>query len=913
MIKKTQQETFHKPLALIVTLVTIFVMAGCSGGSGSSGSTGTGTDISSAMSQYVMPSEISAVPTATSTGSAAQAFRSGLRQLALQALADLPADSDYTKAGTRKYVEEHTLKQFDILQQVLTNLNQSHYFDQIGQAPYKAMVVQPGEGDGSVSKTLEAWQIESDIIDQNGNVIDPTNAQSGVDYRVRVRCWIEEADEGEVFMIKGEFIITTPPTQNEDGSYADYGEWTLNVSFDDTGNDFFAAACALDDSGNSVITLKEKMPEGDKDMEVIAKMVRNADEGYGKVQYPDFEAMFGPDQDANAPPITATYAYNDSILAVKEGSAETVYKSRIQDPIEMTHRYGVFDAVTGEDVLKTKSFGFPFFYTDTTYNITRRGYYGAWQGRHQVWTSDRDGQNNPLLPPEDTVLTREDFGDAQIAETYKMGPTINGTFVKRTYVDADLDDIVNIPVEIWINQDYQLSYNSADSTWYYCPQIDWGDFSCMGTPEDFGATIGWEILSKNPEDNRKQVNINGWDQNAMTNRQYVYLQANAISQGVPGTSGLYLAQQDPGTGRITPDPSMEALDTSAVTQIWVNVGGSIFVEYKGDSTIDAYPTDWVEKEVTFFNQNTWTPEFNPNGDKNYILPENRELYVNLQGANYVVRKVNGTTTAKLELQTTANPSNVLSGGAMAGLSGYTFKEPWAADSNSTYAFTTDPADPNYLMLVYASIGDNDKDQSGDLAAVGDLVEKDIWGIVAYSGSTQMEDADGNPLAFNWEYDSDGAGMQDWGSVTYLLNADDTYKLLDDPIRFTSITAQNNNGVTKNLSLQYDGWMMGLPDMYQELEKNDWTMTSDLSGKIINLAAGTELTDASDPMQHYYLKPLEISQFLPVVTDTTGLTLPDITQGANIDLNTVFPTFTPPDMGDPAPNAVVLYSEGKLVD
>ena len=156
-------------------------------------------------------------------------------------------------------------------------------------------------------------------------------------------------------------------------------------------------------------------------------------------------------------------------------------------------------------------------------------------------------------------------------------------------------------------------------------------------------------------------------------------------------------------------------------------------------------------------------------------------------------------------------------------------------------------------------------------------------------------------------------MQDWGSVTYLLNADDTYKLLDDPIRFTSITAQNNNGVTKNLSLQYDGWMMGLPDMYQELEKNDWTMTSDLSGKIINLAAGTELTDASDPMQHYYLKPLEISQFLPVVTDTTGLTLPDITQGANIDLNTVFPTFTPPDMGDPAPNAVVLYSEGKLVD
>jgi hypothetical protein len=328
------------------------------------------------------------------------------------------------------------------------------------------------------------------------------------------------------------------------------------------------------------------------------------------------------------------------------------------------------------------------------------------------------------------------------------------------------------------------------------------------------------------------------------------------------------------------------------------------VEYNGSG--------WVEKEVTFFNEQYYKPEFGPN-DKDYILPEGRELYVNLQGANYVVRKENGATSIKVELQTAANPANVASNGSLAALSGYTFREPWA-DNNSTYAFDTDPTSDTFLMLLYATVGDNDKDQSGQPntgVAVNGVVAKDIWGIVAYDNGTEVLGADDEPLAFNWEHDSDGAGMNDWGSVTYLLNDDNTYALLDDPIRFVSITAQNNAGVTKTLALQFDGWMMGLPDMYQELSKNDWTMTPELADKIVNLVAGTELTDASDITQTYLLKPLEISQFLPIVTDTTGMTLPDVTPADNIDLTAV-DIYTAPTMGGLPTGTTLLYSEGKLL-
>jgi hypothetical protein len=103
-------------------------------------------------------------------------------------------------------------------------------------------------------------------------------------------------------------------------------------------------------------------------------------------------------------------------------------------------------------------------------------------------------------------------------------------------------------------------------------------------------------------------------------------------------------------------------------------------------------------------------------------------------------------------------------------------------------------------------------------------------------------------------------------------------------------------------------MMGLPDMYEELSKNDWVMTSQVSHKIINLPEGQELIDATDGT-HYVLKPLEISQFLPVVLDTTGLDMPDVSRAESISIDSI-DIFTAPDMPDMPDGTTILYSEGK---
>jgi hypothetical protein len=884
---------------LILALVGMTFLSACGGSSGggstSSTSSGDGAVVASSLSSYMMPAEISAVPAITSTESAS--LVTALRSLA-RAYTD--EDTDYSKAHTRKFVEEHSLEQFAILEEVLKALNQTKYYDQIGQPAYKAMVAMVDGGDeGKEQKSLEAWVVEADIIDGNENVVDLADAVEGVDYDVRVRAWIEEEDQ----LIKAQFVITDEPTQYDDGSYANYGAWTLNVKFDDEGAEYFAASCEVGESGESILKLHEifgpegpgSVEEGGLEVEVKAMMYRSETTGYGKVFYPDWEAMWNPESEeelTEIPSKTTKYAYNDDFLALQEGSGDpvvydpAVYKDR-SNLVEMTHHYGVFEADTGKDLMKTKQFGFPIKYTDETTSHTKRGYYGAWQGRHQLWMEFGEGGSASGL--EGTTVTKEDHhsdSDAD-AQTYTIGKTFAGTLVKRTYVDASLDDIKNIPVEIWVNQDYQLTFNDTTEKWYHCPAVNWETHppSCDETPVDFDAEIGFASLAVGENDNRKNVNIGGWDETNQEDKQFVYLPANSVEGG--NEAGLYEAMQHPTKSwKMVAKNPLVPINTDNVMQLWVWIGGSLYVEYKGAET------GWVEKELVDFDQRSWMPEFGDN-DKPYILPEGRELYINMQGASYIVRKdLEGNVTTKLELQTAINPSNaddlIPEGTVLA--------EPWC-DNNSTYEFITDPTNTKYLMLVYKEIGDNDKDQEGNSdKSVGDLVTTGMWGLEAtIAGET-------DPVSFNWEYSAN----EGWGSVTYLMDGDD-YVLLDDPVRFDAITVGE-----KTLALQYDGWMMGLPDLYHELSKNDWVMTTDISEKIINLPAGTAVTETATETD-YVLKPIEISQFLlPAADDTDESLFPDITLADDVELDDV-PAFVEHGMGAMPEGTTVKYSEGILVE
>lgn len=839
-----------------------------------------------AATSYVMPNEISAVPTSSSAVGSLSSPRSFKAAISALAKAATDADTDYSNTLTRTYIEERTLEQFSILETIMSAIEQTNYTAEIGNGAYSAKVAwAEEEGKGGVemdTKRVETWVCRADWVDANGEVVSDQASAAGL----RLRAWIEKDGDAGPEIVRGQVVITTPPSRNDDGSYANYGEWTMNVKFGEGDNDYFVASSSISGDDNIIMVhdrFEENFPGADLSaladptVDMKAILHRSAATGYGKVAYPDFSALFDPESMGaltSIPLLQATYAYNDTHLAVKNGDEAQVFKDR-NSVVPMTHRYGVFNKDTGRDLMKLKSFGFPVrFDLD---GITRHAYYGSWQGRHELWM-----EFNASIP-EGTALTRDDLPPEE-SESYVVGPTFSGTFARRTYLDAELGDIQNIPVEIWIDQNYQLVFancdNDPESEWCDCNVVDWTDTGPQCAEGEIASSaFDLTLLLVGDSDTKKYASIDGFDQSSNEDKQFVYVE----------NDGIYEAQETETQFGIRFVSTGVPINTDNVPMLWVNVGGSIYVEYKGATE------GWVEKELISFDTMHWKPTFNDSGDKPYVLPEGRELYVNMDGANYVVTRSGSDYTVKLELQSVANPVNASTFVA----AGTVFKNGWdQSDSGSTYEFITVSSDSRFLMLVYRTIGDDDKDPEGNPnegVSVGAVVAESIWGLRAT--------IDGDDVDFNWEY-SEGGG---WGSVTYLKNTDGTYKILDDPVLFDSITVANGAGESKTLSLKYDGWMHGLPEMYDELEKNNWVITADIKDKIINIPAGTTLVDAVEGTE-YLVKPLEQGLFLEVVSDPGNL---ELTSAEAVDLSEV-PDFTDHGMGDVPSDAPLYYSEGECV-
>ncbi len=846
------------------TYLSILIL--CTAGLSACGSSGgSGTTSTTSTKGLSLPTEISAVPTKASVISSKVGLKSQHKTLRA---ADAP-ETDYSKALTTTFVDEETLEQFDMVEQVLGALSQTHYSDpsNIGKGPYKSMVAWQEEEDGIETKKLEPWVVQSDIIQEDGQEV------------TRARVWIEEIDDDGVELVKGEFKVYQSATKSSDGAYSDYGVWTLNVKFGDAGTDYFVASAEKGPNGEGIIKLHDRFPEGPGFIhEVRAILNKTQTSGFGKVSYPDWESC--QSENCNPGPVSAKYAYNDTHLAVqKDGQSVPTFKDR-NSVTEMTHHYGMYDSTTGADVFKSKSFGFPVFYSDTNGN-RRYAYYGAWQGRHELWGGGESGV------PAGTTVTRDDHGEGATPQTYTVSSPFKGTLTKRIPVAASLSDVQNIPVETWVNENLMLVYDNsvASGQWAKCIDPSWGSNLTCGSGSaaynDFGP-ITYD--ANNP---RQSISINRWDNSLSQNFNYSYLPAGHPSAS-SGT-GFYVTTESNGELTFGAPYSPTTGD-----ELWVNIGGSIYIEYNG--------SNWVQKTLKTFDERNWTPVFDSDVvDPVYTLPVDREIYINAKGANYIVESIGSTTTVKIELQTVSNPLNT----TIFVPAGTEFKEEWADwtdTSQSIYEFITDSSSAKYMKLVYKAVGSNDTgllNAAGATISAGDVANRNFWGLKARVGSTE------SPTQYNWDYPRGG---ENWGTMTYLKDGE-TFIILDDPIMLKPSTFTNNAGESKTLSLQYDGWMHGLPDLFEELRKKEFVMDAAISNKIINIPSGTSVTDAQDPSKTYLIKPLEVSQFLNPVTDPGTL---DIATADSVDLSTV-PDYVEHGMGTMPKVNTVRYSEGILIN
>ncbi len=668
------------------SLILSLGLTACGGGGGGGSSSGGGGGLQSA--GFEVPTEISAVPTNLS-GTVGGVTKPGLKSK-LSALKRAATDptTDYSKAQTVKFVNEHTLEQFDIIEQVLSALAQTNYADEanVNQGPYKAMVAFQDEKNGIETKSLEPWVVDSAMIEEDGKDVN------------RVRLWIEEGDGGVTRLLKGEFKIYQSATQREDGSYSDYGVWTLNVKFDDTASQFFAASAEIDANGRAVIKINENSSDGPGggNHQMKAVMNRSETDGFGKVMFPDFESCTQPDCTPDS--VEAKYAYDTTHLAIQKAADAVQYKDRTSIT-EMTHRYGMFDSATGQDVMKTKSFGFPVEFTDTE-GHRQFAYYGAWQGRHQLWAGNG-------AVPAGTTVKRQDRNNQETAETYTVAEQFNGTFTKRTLVPGTLSDIQGIAVETWINKHYNLLHDG--STWQSCEGwIDFGQNPPFCTSGSFATFADFDALVVS-ENDRKFVNIGHWDNNTQSQKNYVYLNADPGLSGYNG-SGFYEAQPpQPGTpGGFTPiSPAVKLAETIGA-DLFVDIGGSIYISYTGEFSGPTTTTGWVQKELTGFDESTWTPTFG-SGDVAFTPDPGREYYINSHGANFIVRRKDNSTMAAsvydvmIELQSAANPINAAS--MLPSGTAY-LRSPWRQEVR--YSFVTS-AGANFLTLLYLTDDPNTPD------------------------------------------------------------------------------------------------------------------------------------------------------------------------------------------------------------
>src|SRR3569833_2328052 len=109
---------------LVVLIAAAMGLSACGGGSDTAQITpntnSSGEVLSALTTGFALPTEISAVPADNSSAAASLAHGLSFRLHALaHAVSALPANSDYEKTSTRKFIEEHSLEQYDIIEQVM--------------------------------------------------------------------------------------------------------------------------------------------------------------------------------------------------------------------------------------------------------------------------------------------------------------------------------------------------------------------------------------------------------------------------------------------------------------------------------------------------------------------------------------------------------------------------------------------------------------------------------------------------------------------------------------------------------------------------------------------------------------------------------------------------------------------------
>lgn len=911
---------FNQRAAARTAIASIAVLVSACSGNGT-----TGTSETPSGAGIELPAEVSAVSVRNDAGSEVRvgsarrgtvmgALEGWLRAVREAAL-DLAEDSDYHTVKVRKFVDVKVLDVFSIITTVFDAMRQTHYDDpsNVGAGWYECLVAFRDDGEGGRTETnLQEWYVNSALAQEDGQTIN------------RVKCKIKSLNggDGSLELVRVQVDIREAPTKNSDGTLADLGEWEIRALFqdldeedgdadaanvaarahDENGEYFHATATVLE-GGLSRLTVEDHFTEtapdgGEFTAGTRAVIFRSLDEGYGVIEVPDWDACFGgpdgpgPGCEDGPPIVTIDFAYNENYLTVAREGEEPISFDRT-DEHEIVYRYLVFDA-EGRNVERTKDFGFPVQIEGSPFF----GWYGAWQDHHELWIP-----GDPV--PDGSQVVRGDFrpGDEPLSYTVRRFP---GALTKISLVRGSVSQVEGIPAEVYLFNDFRLVWNDELDRWEKCTGVS-ENGGCRDL-SDFTSKL--DTLDHGNRSDAKHVFINGCvdrGEGGFECSEVVYLADE------PGP-GFFVARFNDETGQLEPEGEPIDPEGALHAELFVSIGGRTYIEYNGDFDGPTTSTGWVEKQLTDFDESTWTPVFDDEGDRAFAFDVGEEHFINNRGTNLRVRRVAETGAPSdfevyMEAQTVAKPSDDL---AEIYPDGTLLVDPWDPEFSSRYRLVTDPENENYLLLVYDEVNEQD---ATDGFASGDVVSnKDIWGLRVEGDDRDFSHA----TTFNWEYQGQD---QSWGGVTYLLDEAGDWVLLSDPLRFDPIALPRTDDIVHDrpeeewitYSLMYDGFLHGLPDTAFELQKvrHRGDRLPSILANNIRIPDGTELVAGSNT---YYTKAVDVGIFLGYVDAFPNGPEPNLDLADEIELDEVLPDFEAPDVDAEIPgDAELRYIEGVPVE
>ena len=868
----------------VAVAVSALLVASCGGSTGDvpagAGDGGTPGPTGVSSRGIALPREVSAIASTAAT-TAARSLVAGSVASRGSSLSTFAADSDYAQAGVTRYIYEKGLDQFGILDRFFRAVGQTRHDDPavVGKGPYLANVSWTEMQSGLQVKMLVQWQVDSRVVVENGL---PVN---------KVQVWMPwEPAPGEVTWFRVQVNILEAPRMNLDGeSYADYGKWSLVIAMAPGGGSYLAASADRDAAGISTIRIHQGSPgpgSGAPAYDMRGILRRSGAAGAGRIIYPDAECTGHGAFQTCVPRVNeVTYVYDASTMTLRNGSDPPVTKDRTH-VLNHVSEYGVFDAMTGARVRQRS--GFQVLYRDAQ-DAQQVGVYQAWKGEHQIWTADPLGRGLP----EGTAVTRLDAVPGGPTPAYTVSRRHAGILSRVDRIAATLEDLEGLPAGIYMEEAFRLLQDGSGGwctkEWAPPPTpgavVDPARSSCSTadaspiTDDDLAARLmpepTWSLATATYED-------------PVLHEERTVVWAPA---GAWGPRGFYRAtvasDSHPWAVMSVPHEQL-VLPDARIEELRVSFRHRLFLSWNG--------TGWVRKEVAAFDQATWFPTFaTADHDVPYVLEPGRDHALRDLGATYVVRRTDTGHDVWIEKSLVVNPANVQS--MLLARTTFRMEAPDPGVQASEYRFETDEASPDFMKLLYVTVGFGEP----SAAAVGAPVLSSRMTLDTY--------LDGQPAEsrFVWEYPEENQG----GSAQQFLMDAGGIVILDEPIRFAPLQLENGSGDVRPFYVEFDGAALpGIPNPNDGLEALDFTPTREMALEAVAIPSGTEVTGLVDRTRRFVFKQIQIREYL-CLAEAEPL---DLSVAEAISLDSL-PGYVAPDppMVTTDPKARLLYSEGRPVE